>query len=227
MSNQSTLTSLNIVLFGAPGSGKGTQAERLCKQYDLPHIATGDLFRENLNNNTELGQLARSYMNRGELVPDDVTVAMVRDRLARPDTDRGFLLDGFPRTLPQAKALDQLLTELGRRIDGVLYIMVTDEAIVNRLSGRIICRECQTPFHKVHNPFKTCPLNKCQGEYLYQRDDDNPETVQARLNTFHTQTAPLIDYYKAAGALIEIAGEGNVSQIAERTIAAIEGLKVR
>jgi adenylate kinase len=147
--------------------------------------------------------------------------------LARPDTDRGFLLDGFPRTLPQAKALDQLLTELGRRIDGVLYIMVTDEAIVNRLSGRIICRECQTPFHKVHNPFKTCPLNKCQGEYLYQRDDDNPETVQARLNTFHTQTAPLIDYYKAAGALIEIAGEGNVSQIAERTIAAIEGLKVR
>jgi adenylate kinase len=227
MSNQSTLTSLNIVLFGAPGSGKGTQAGRLCKQYDLPHIATGDLFRENLNNNTELGQLARSYMNRGELVPDDVTVAMVRDRLARPDTDRGFLLDGFPRTLPQAKALDQLLTELGRRIDGVLYIMVTDEAIVNRLSGRIICRECQTPFHKVHSPFKTCPLNKCQGEYLYQRDDDNPETVQARLNTFHTQTAPLIDYYKAAGALIEIAGEGNVSQIAERTIAAIEGLKVR
>ncbi|RME76230.1 MAG: adenylate kinase [Chloroflexi bacterium] len=213
---------MTIVLFGPPGSGKGTQAEHLCKQFQLPHIATGDLFRENLKNQTELGKLAKTYMDRGELVPDDVTVRMVRERLSRGDADRGFIMDGFPRTVAQAQALDELMKELGRQIDVVLSIVVSDEEIVNRLSGRIICRECQTPFHKIYNPFKQCPFNKCSGEHLYQRDDDKPETVRARLNTFHTQTAPLMDYYRQAGLLVEIDGEGKVEEVTRRMMDAIQ-----
>lgn len=219
-----TPPSLDIILLGAPGSGKGTQAEQLCQTLGLTHVASGDLFRENLKNQTELGKLAKTYMDRGELVPDDVTEAMVRERLSRPDTRQGFVLDGFPRTLPQAEALTAMMAEMERRIAGVLYIKVSDEEIVKRLSGRIICRECQTPFHKVFNPFKQCPFGKCQGEYLYQRDDDNPNTVRARLQTYHRQTAPLIDYYKAAGLLVEIEGEGDVAQITARVLAAARQL---
>ncbi len=215
---------MNIVLLGAPGSGKGTQADRLCEQINVPHIATGDLFRENLKNETELGKLAQTYMDKGQLVPDDVTVAMVRERFSRPDARRGFVLDGFPRTLAQAEALTDLLQEMGRQLDLVLYIKVSDEEIVNRLSGRIICKECQTPFHKVFNPFKSCPFNKCEGEYLYQRDDDKPETVRARLETYHSQTEPLINYYQDAGLLAEIDGEGDVAEITARVLAATEGL---
>ncbi len=215
---------MNIVLLGAPGSGKGTQADRLCEQINVPHIATGDLFRENLKNETELGKLAQTYMDKGQLVPDDVTVAMVRERFSRPDARRGFVLDGFPRTLAQAEALTDLLQEMGRQLDLVLYIKVSDEEIVNRLSGRIICKECQTPFHKVFNPFRSCPFNKCEGEYLYQRDDDKPETVRARLETYHSQTEPLINYYQDAGLLAEIDGEGDVAEITARVLAATEGL---
>jgi adenylate kinase len=215
---------MNIVLLGAPGSGKGTQADRLCEQINVPHIATGDLFRENLKNETELGKLAQTYMDKGQLVPDDVTVAMVRERFSRPDARRGFVLDGFPRTLAQAEALTDLLQEMGRQLDLVLYIKVSDEEIVNRLSGRIICKECQTPFHKVFNPFKSCPFNKCEGEYLYQRDDDKPETVRARLETYHSQTEPLINYYQDAGLLAEIDGEGDMAEITARVLAATEGL---
>lgn len=215
---------MNIVLLGGPGSGKGTQADRLCEQLNVPHIATGDLFRENLKKETDLGKLAKGYMDCGELVPDDVTVAMVRERLSRPDAQAGFVLDGFPRTLAQAEALTNLLTKMGRQLDGVFYIKVSDEEIVRRLSGRIICKECQTPFHKIFNPFQRCPYNKCAGEYLYQRDDDKPETVRARLETYHTQTAPLIDYYDQAGLLIEIEGEGEVSEITKRTLAAVQRL---
>jgi len=225
LSSEQASRSLDIVLLGAPGSGKGTQAERICKELDLLHVATGDLFRENLKNETELGRLAKTYMNRGELVPDDVTEAMVRERLSRPDAQSGFVLDGFPRTLPQAEALTEIMTEMGRRINGVLYIKVSDEEIVNRLSGRIICKECQTPFHKIFNPFKSCPFNKCEGEYLYQRDDDNPETVRARLKTFYGQTAPLIDYYGTAGLLIEIEGEGDVSEITAKVLDAARSLQ--
>ena len=215
---------MNIVLLGAPGSGKGTQADRLCEQINVPHIATGDLFRENLKNETELGKLAQTYMDKGQLVPDDVTVAMVRERFSRPDARRGFVLDGFPRTLAQAEALTDLLQEMGRQLDLVLYIKVSDEEIVNRLSGRIICKECQTPFHKVFNPFRSCPFNKCEGEYLYQRDDDKPETVRARLETYHSQTEPLINYYQDAGLLAEIDGEGDVAEITARVLAVTEGL---
>jgi adenylate kinase len=217
--------SLDVVLLGGPGSGKGTQASRLAKRLGLQHIASGDLFRENLRNETELGRLARNYMNRGELVPDDVTESMVRERLSRPDTRTGFILDGFPRTLPQAEALTEMLTELDRTLAGVLYINVSDEQIVARLSGRLICRECQVPFHETHNPFRTCPFGKCRGEHLYRRDDDAPATVRARLRSFHGQTAPLVDYYREAGLLIEIDGEGDVGAVTDRVLAAAQGLR--
>ncbi|OGA10934.1 MAG: adenylate kinase [Betaproteobacteria bacterium RIFCSPLOWO2_02_64_14] len=224
MPEQLARPSLDLVLLGGPGSGKGTQAEQLSRELKLPHIATGDLFRENLKNATDLGKLAKTYMDRGELVPDDVTEAMVEERLARPDTQRGFILDGFPRTLPQAQALMDMMASLQRRIAGVLYINVSDEAIVNRLSGRLICRNCQTPYHKQFKPPKTPGVcDNCGGE-LYQRDDDNPNTVRARLKTFHGQTVPLIEYYDKAGLLHEISGEGEVSQVVERSLAAARSL---
>jgi adenylate kinase len=223
-SEQPTYPSLDIVLLGAPGSGKGTQAQQLCHQLNLTHIATGDLFRENLKNETELGQLAKTFMDRGELVPDDITEAMVRERLARPDTRHGFVLDGFPRTAPQAEALTDILNGLDRRLDAVIYFRVSDEEIVSRLSGRLICRECQVPFHKIHNPFQNCPYSKCHGEYLYQRDDDKEETIRARLKTFQRQTVPLIDYYKAAGLLIEIMGEGELWEVTARVLTTAEEL---
>jgi len=218
-------TTLEIVLLGPPGSGKGTQADRLSEQFNLPHIATGDLFRENLKHETELGKLAKSYMERGDLVPDDVTVGMVRERLSRPDTANGFIFDGFPRTVAQAEALQSMLAEMGRQLAGVIYVKVSDEEIVRRLSGRLICRECQTPFHKIFNPFKTCPYNKCNGEYLYQREDDKPETVRARLEVFRRQTAPLVDYYRQAGLLVEVNGEGEMATVTERMLAAVRSLR--
>lgn len=216
---------LNIILLGPPGSGKGTQAQHLCRQLELKHIASGDLFRENLKAQTELGKLAKTFMDRGELVPDDVTEAMVRERLGRADTRNGFVLDGFPRTLPQAEALTDIMNSLNRRLHGVIYFNVSDEEIVSRLSGRLICRECQTPFHKVNNPFKSCPYHKCQGEYLYQRDDDKEETVRIRLETYHRQTAPLIDYYHQAGLLVEVDGEGDLTEVTERVLAAARSLQ--
>ena len=218
---------VDIVLLGAPGSGKGTQAEQICQQFNLIHIATGDLFRENLKNQTELGKLAKTYMDKGELVPDDVTAAMLRERLAQPDTERGIILDGFPRTLPQAEALTEIMDNAGRRIGGVLYIKVSDEELVNRLSGRWICRNCQTPFHtKFKPPTKKGICDVCGGE-LYQRDDDKPETVRARLKTFHRQTVPLIDYYTEARLLTEVDGEGEVSEVTERVVAAVQSLVKR
>jgi len=214
-------TSHDVVLLGGPGSGKGTQAERLCAELKLPHIATGDLFRENLRQATELGKLAQTYMNRGELVPDDVTEAMVEVRLAQPDTQGGFILDGFPRTLPQAGALTEMMTRLQRRISAVLYIKVPDETLVGRLSGRLICRACQAPYHlQFKRPRQSGICDSCGGE-LYQRADDNPTTVRARLVTFHAQTEPLIAYYRQAGLLHEIDGEGPLAEISARSLAAL------
>ncbi|OGA50192.1 MAG: adenylate kinase [Betaproteobacteria bacterium RIFCSPLOWO2_12_FULL_62_58] len=224
MPEQFARPSLDLVLLGGPGSGKGTQAEQLSKQFKLPHIATGDLFRDNLKNATDLGKLAKTYMDRGELVPDDVTEAMVEERLSRPDTHDGFILDGFPRTLPQAQALMDMMAGLQRRIAGVLYINVSDEAIVSRLSGRLICRNCQTPYHKQFKPPKKPDVCDNCGGALYQRDDDNPNTVRARLKTFHGQTEPLIEYYDKAGLLHEISGEGEVSQVIERSVSAARNL---
>jgi len=204
---------MNLILLGAPGSGKGTQAEFLITSFQLTHVATGDLFRYNLKERTKLGLIAEEYMNKGQLVPDDVTIAMVRERLQQPDVQQGVLFDGFPRTLAQAEALTQLLNEMGKSVDCVIYLRVSDDEIVERLSGRLICTECQQPFHKKYNPFKECPYHKCHGEYLVQREDDKPETVRARLETFHKQTAPLIEYYKQHKLLEEVNGEGNIEDI--------------
>jgi adenylate kinase len=196
-----------IILLGPPGSGKGTQAARVSESLNLPHVASGDLFRCNLKNETELGLKAKAYMDRGDLVPDDITIAMVMERLSQPDCANGVLLDGFPRTVTQAEALDQALAAQGHRVSKVPLIAVPDEVVVERLSGRLICRECQAPFHTIYNPFQTCPYDKCQGEYLYQRDDDKPETVRSRLQVYWKQTSPLIEYYRDHGVLVEIYGD--------------------
>lgn len=217
--------SFDVILLGGPGSGKGTQAEKLRTYLDLSHIATGDLFRENLKNNTSLGQLAKTYMDRGALVPDDVTEAMVEERLARSDTSPGFILDGFPRTISQAHALTDIMNSMKRRVSCVLYIRVSDEEIIKRLSGRLICRDCQTPFHVDFKPPREsgkCDL--CNGE-LYQRDDDNPKTVAARLQTFHEQTGPIINYYQAARVLREIDGEGRPEDVVERSVTVVDSVR--
>jgi adenylate kinase len=213
---------MNLVLLGGPGSGKGTQAELLQERLGITHVASGDLFRTNIKQQTELGVLAKTFMDRGELVPDDVTIAMIRERLAHPDTDEGVLFDGFPRTIAQARALKELLSELGRALDRVIYLAVSDEEIVRRLSGRLICRECQVPFHKDFSPFENCPYDKCEGEHLYQREDDKPETVRARLKVFHQQTSPLIEFYEQEGLLSRVRGEGNVEEIFELILEALE-----
>lgn len=212
-----------IVLLGPPGSGKGTQAARVSESLNLPHVASGDLFRYNLDNKTKLGLEAKVYIDRGELVPDDVTIAMVLDRLSQPDCLAGALLDGFPRTLPQAEALDRALAIRGHKVSKVPLIAVPDKVVVERLSGRLICRECQAPFHKVYNPFQTCPYNKCQGEHLYQRDDDKPETVRGRLAVYWEQTSPLIDYYREKGVLVEINGDQPMEAVEADLRAGIEG----
>jgi len=216
---------LNLVLLGGPGSGKGTQAEELQAQFALTHIATGDLFREHLRDETDLGKLARAYMDRGELVPDDVTEAMVEERLTRPDTRAGFVLDGFPRTLPQAEALTDILAQLHRQLTIVLYINVADQEIVTRLAGRRICGSCQSPYHLTFKPPAHAGICDLCGGALEQRDDDNPQTIRARLKTFHAQTAPLIHFYKAAGLLVEIDGRGEVAAVKERTVAAARSLR--
>ena len=213
---------LNLVLLGGPGSGKGTQAEAICKQFSLPHISTGDLFRENIKKQTELGRLAKSYMDRGELVPDDVTERMVSSRLEQPDARAGFVLDGFPRTVSQAEALDEILLGLNRKITGVIHLQVSDEEIIRRLSGRRICRQCQAPFHLLFKkPRREGICNHCGGP-LYQRDDDKAETIQIRLKNYHRQTEPLISYYREAGVLTEVKGEGDLGDIRAAMLAAVK-----
>lgn len=215
---------LNILLMGSPGSGKGTQAARLSQKLGIVHIATGDLFRENLRRETRLGKLAKGYMERGELVPDNVTEAMLRERLEMPDVAAGFILDGFPRSLAQAEALAEMLAEHNRELHAAFFINVADEEIVRRLAGRLICRECQAPFHREFNPFKICPKGICRGEFLYQRSDDNPETVRARLRIFHAKTRPVIAFYRQAGLLVEISGEQSVEEVNGRLLQRIHGL---
>jgi adenylate kinase len=218
---------MNLVLLGAPGSGKGTQAAFVEAVLGVRHIASGDLFRENLRNRTPLGLRAETYMIKGALVPDEITIAMLRERLQEPDANAGVLLDGFPRTMEQAIALSAMLDTLNRQIDGVLYVEVADEVLVDRLSGRLICRECQTPFHRTANPFTSCPRNACAGEHLYQRPDDSPDTVRARLVTYHRQSEPVIDYYRLLNLLVTIPGSGSVDEVKRATLEAASGLAER
>jgi adenylate kinase len=212
---------MDLVLLGAPGSGKGTQAERLQREFGLTHIASGDLFRHHLQQKTDLGVRAGEYMAKGALVPDAITIAMLRERVTQPDAAAGVLLDGFPRTMEQAIALNEMMSGLGREISAVVYIDVPDDELVERLSGRMICRECQVPFHRTANPFRTCPHNRCNGEHLYQRADDTPETVRARLVTFHRQTAPVIDYYRLINLLVTVPGTGAVDDVKRATVEAV------
>lgn len=211
---------MNVILLGAPGSGKGTQASRLQAALGLAHVASGDLFRYNLNNETELGMIAKSYMDRGELVPDDLTVKMVLKRMAQPDVLGGLLLDGFPRTVPQAEALDSALTDIGQQVDGVIHLYVDPDVLVERVGGRVICRKCQRPFHSINNPFITCPTNECHGEYLYHREDDHPDTVRKRIETYNAQTAPLVERYRARGLLVSISGDQEIDQVTEAMLTA-------
>ena len=211
-----------IILLGAPGAGKGTQAAMLAEVLGVPHIASGDLFRSALQKKTPLGLEVKKYMDQGLLVPDEVTIAMIRERLALPDCQEGVILDGFPRTLEQAKALDAALAEEGRAIDKVLYIKMPNEELVARLSGRWICRDCQAVYHTITNPPKQAGrCDACGGE-LYQRSDDRPETVRRRLEVYLEQTMPLIEYYTERGVLTEVNGD---QSIAEVQTALIEALK--
>jgi len=212
---------MDLVLLGAPGSGKGTQAALLEKALGITHIASGDLFRDNLRNRTPLGVRAEEYMARGALVPDDITIAMLRERIQRPDTGQGVLLDGFPRTMEQAIALSATMDSLNRRIDAVLHVDVPDDRLIERLSGRLVCRECQAPFHQSTNPFRTCPQSRCAGEHLHQRLDDASETVRARLATFHRQSEPVIDYYRLVNLLVTVPGVGSVDDVSRAALDAV------
>lgn len=216
---------LNIVLIGGPGSGKGTQAKKLSCQLGIPHISSGDLFRENMKNNTVLGKTARKFIEQGKLVPDEVTINMLKERLKAEDAYKGFILDGFPRTLPQAKSLSYLLAKTERALTGAIYLMVSDNEIVARLSGRLICRSCQTPFHKKFNPpTKTGICDNCGGD-LYQRDDDKPDVIRTRLKTFHLQTKPILNFYKRQSNLTEVNGEGCVEEVAARLLLTAQNLR--
>lgn len=205
-----------IIFLGAPGAGKGTQAAELARERELAHIATGDLFRQALERGTELGLKAKSYMEKGVLVPSQITISMVLERLSAPDCAGGVILDGFPRNLEQAEALDKALSHQGKAIDKVVYIKVAEEELLKRLSGRWICRQCQAPYHATDSPPKVPgKCDKCGGE-LYQRPDDNETSVKKRLEVYFAETAPLIDYYTRGSKLLEIDGEGGVAEVAKR-----------
>jgi adenylate kinase len=211
-----------IVMLGPPGVGKGTQAKILAEKTGLVHVSSGDLFRENIKKQTELGQLAQSFMNKGELVPDDVTIAMVRERLSRQDCKAGAILDGFPRTPAQADALKQMLVEFGGDVDYVPFISAEDEVLVARLSGRWTCRANGHVFHTAFNPPKQPGICDLDGSELYQRDDDKAETVTRRIQVYMQQTAPLIKYYREAGKLVEIDGAQPIEEVTTALVEALE-----
>ncbi len=214
---------LFLVLLGGPGAGKGTQAERLSAALEIPQVSTGDLFRENLRNETELGLLAKGYMERGELVPDEVTVGMVRERLSRPDAAKGAVLDGFPRTIAQAEALGSLLTDLGFKLAVVPYIKVPEDVLLARLAGRWTCRGCGAMYHELFSPPQQAGMcDRCGGE-LYQRPDDTPETQRHRIEVYFEQTAPLINYYREKGLLVEVDGRPGIDEIQAELLNVIKG----
>jgi adenylate kinase len=211
-----------IVLLGPPGVGKGTQAEVLAEKLNLPHISSGDIFRENIKNGTEMGKVAQTYMEKGELVPDDVTIAMIRERFSRPDCVNGAILDGFPRTPAQADALAAMLKGFGGSVGLVPYITAPDEVLMERLVGRWTCRSAGHIFHEKFNPPKTKGVCDFDGSELYQRDDDKAETVLHRIDVYQDQTAPLINYYKQHGILVEINGFMPIEQVSEQLLSALK-----
>jgi adenylate kinase len=217
----SEMDTLYLVLLGGPGAGKGTQADRLSERLGIPHVSTGDLFRDNLKRQTELGLLAKGYMDRGELVPDAVTVRMLRQRLLQPDCAGGAILDGFPRTEAQADALEHLLVDLGSRLAKVLYIKVPDETLLARLSGRWTCKVCGTMYHQLYSPPQRSGVcDKC-GSELYQRPDDTPATQERRISVYLAETAPLIRYYSSRGLLVEVDGRPGIDEVQAQLLAAI------
>ena len=210
------------ILLGPPASGKGTQAERIKKKLEVPHIASGDLFRENISRETDLGRRAKEYIDRGDLVPDQLTIAMVKDRLRQQDAREGALLDGFPRTITQAEALDRMLDDDPRALGGVLYISVPEDVLVERVSGRRICSECGRSYHVKFDPPQEPGICDRDGGELYQREDDQPETVRQRLAVYLEQTSPLIDYYRSRGVLYEIDGDQPIDMVTEDIFKIIE-----
>ena len=205
---------LNLMLMGLPGAGKGTQAERIVDEYKIPHISTGDIFRAAMKNGTEMGKEAKKYIDKGELVPDEVTNGIVKDRLAEDDVNDGYMLDGFPRNMAQAEALDQFGAELGKPLNCVINIDVNPESLMERLTGRFVCRDCGATYHKVFNPTKvegTC--DRCGGHNFFQRDDDKPETVKNRLDVNMKMNTPLLDFYKQKGILHNVDGNQGIDAV--------------
>ena len=204
---------MKIIMLGAPGAGKGTQAKKIADKYQIPHISTGDIFRANIKEGTELGKKAKSYMDQGLLVPDELTLELIMDRFQNPDCANGYVLDGFPRTIPQAEALTAALEKNGETIDYAINVEVPDENIVARMSGRRACLACGATYHVVYAPTKEEGICDRCGEKLGLRDDDKPETVKKRLDVYHSQTQPLIDYYTKQGKLVEVDGTQNVDAV--------------
>lgn len=216
---------MNIVLMGLPGAGKGTQAEKIVEKYAIPHISTGDMFRAAIKEGTELGLKAKAFMDEGKLVPDEVTIGIVRERLSQADCEKGFLLDGFPRTVPQAEALDGILEELGRPVEHTINIDVQKDELVARLSGRRICKVCGASYHLIFNP--PAEEGKCDkdGGELYTRADDNPETVENRLAVNMNQAQPLLDFYEAKGVLTNIDGQQDIDKVFADLDALLQGIR--
>lgn len=215
---------MNIILMGLPGAGKGTQASEIVKKFPIPHISTGDMFRKAIKDETDLGKEAKSYMDRGELVPDEITVGIVKERISEDDAKKGFLLDGFPRTIDQAESLSQIMSELDREIDAVINIEVPEEELMNRLTGRRICEKCGTTYHLVFNPPKVDGICDIDGGKLYQREDDNPETVSNRLSVNVKQSKPILEYYNNKGVLKNIDGSKDIDEVTKDVIDILDHL---
>ncbi len=216
---------MNVILLGPPGGGKGTQAKRIVEKYGIPHIATGDILRDAVAKGTELGKKAKEYMDRGELVPDEIVIGIVKERLKQPDCEKGFLLDGFPRTIKQAEALDEMLKELGKKIDAVIYIDVPEEEVVKRIAYRRVCRNCGAVYNLIYSPPKEDnKCDKCGGE-LYQRDDDREEVVRQRFKVYMENTAPLIEYYERRGILYRVDGTKSIDEVWQQIDGILQKLK--
>jgi len=212
---------MRLILLGAPGAGKGTQAAVLVEKFNIPHVSTGDIFRSNIKNGTELGKKAKEYIDRGALVPDEITVGIVKDRIGQPDCEKGFILDGFPRTIPQAEYLEEALKSMGVELDYVIDIHVPDSEIIKRLSGRRVCPVCGKSYHIVYNPPKQEGICDGCGSAVIQREDDREETVINRLKAYHEQTEPLIEYYREKGKLLAVKGCENIQDTTREILKAL------